>query len=340
MRGWNGDGSDRSGAWAVMPWPSSYWWSRTAANCRCTATACWARSRTPRTRSRKRCWPRGVPSGVSKPGPRCAPGCTRSPRIAASTLCDRPGDGRPLTCHPTVSRSPSRPGSGRCTGSSRTPTLLLEGVADAEPGPDVRIESREAISLAFVTALQHLPPLQRAVVVLRDVLGYPAKEVAGLIGTTEESVTSASSGPAPDCNASGRIRRTYLHRHRGHQLSATWWSGSRPHTSRETSTPSLRCSPRTSSWPCRRCPWSTWDARWRSNSYGPWSSIPVGRSASSRPGRTVNRQSASTSSIRSPTWHTPPVCSSAPWPAGAVSALIRFDIAVLDRFGLPRTLDA
>ncbi len=71
------------------------------------------------------------------------------------------------------------------------PDLLLEGIPDAGPGPDTRIEAREAISLAFVAALQLLPPRQRAVLVLRDVLGFRAREVAAMLGTSEESVHSA-----------------------------------------------------------------------------------------------------------------------------------------------------
>jgi RNA polymerase sigma-70 factor (TIGR02960 family) len=71
------------------------------------------------------------------------------------------------------------------------PDLLLEGIEDTAPGPDARVEAREAISLAFVAALQLLPPRQRAVLVLRDVLGFRAKEVAAMLDTSEEAISSA-----------------------------------------------------------------------------------------------------------------------------------------------------
>ena len=70
------------------------------------------------------------------------------------------------------------------------PDALLEGVMDVPVGPEARYERAESISLAFVTALQVLPPRQLAVLVLRDVLGFHASEVAGMLDATIDSVNS------------------------------------------------------------------------------------------------------------------------------------------------------
>jgi len=70
------------------------------------------------------------------------------------------------------------------------PDVLLEGIRDEAPGPEARYETREAIALAFIVGLQHLPPQQRAVLVLRDVLGFRAAEVAEMLETSDASVNS------------------------------------------------------------------------------------------------------------------------------------------------------
>jgi RNA polymerase sigma-70 factor (ECF subfamily) len=70
------------------------------------------------------------------------------------------------------------------------PDVLLEGIPDQAPGPEARYEAKEATALAFIVGLQHLSPQQRAVLVLRDVLGFHAGEVAEMLDSTEQSVNS------------------------------------------------------------------------------------------------------------------------------------------------------
>ncbi|MEU4426668.1 RNA polymerase subunit sigma-70 [Actinoplanes sp. NPDC024001] len=88
-------------------------------------------------------------------------------------------------------RPPEPTRRGESTWLTPYPDALLDGLPERAPGPDVRYETREAVELAFVAALQRMPPRQATTLILRDVLGFPAAEVAALLGSTETAVKGA-----------------------------------------------------------------------------------------------------------------------------------------------------
>jgi RNA polymerase sigma-70 factor (ECF subfamily) len=114
-------------------------------------------------------------------------------RIATNRCLNALRDGarRPDVLSPESAMKPEPTRWGEPLWLQPYPDALLEGMPDRGPGPEARFETREAVGLAFVSGLQRMPPHQRAVLVLRDVLGYRAAEVADMLGTTEASVSSA-----------------------------------------------------------------------------------------------------------------------------------------------------
>jgi RNA polymerase sigma-70 factor (TIGR02960 family) len=115
-------------------------------------------------------------------------------RIATTRCLNmlRSASRRPEVRPPPLPAEPPKPSRiGEVLWLEPCPDLLLEDLPGTAADPAARYEMREAMSLAFVTALQLLPPRQRAALILRDVLDFPASEVAAMLDTTEQAVTSA-----------------------------------------------------------------------------------------------------------------------------------------------------
>jgi RNA polymerase sigma-70 factor, ECF subfamily len=114
-------------------------------------------------------------------------------RIATNTCLDA------LARHPRAVPEPTPPTGASVPAAPRAeiawlqpfPDQLLEGVAPSEEEPDAVVVAKETIELAFLAAIQHLPPRQRAVLILRDVLGWSAKETAALLESSVQSANSA-----------------------------------------------------------------------------------------------------------------------------------------------------
>jgi DNA-directed RNA polymerase specialized sigma24 family protein len=88
--------------------------------------------------------------------------------------------GRRVLAEPVPPFTPPEPTRrGEITWLQPYPDTLLDGLPDTAPGPDARYQAAEAVELAFVAGLRHMPPRQAATLVLRDVLGFDSHEVAG-----------------------------------------------------------------------------------------------------------------------------------------------------------------
>ncbi|HTT60190.1 MAG TPA: sigma-70 family RNA polymerase sigma factor [Bryobacteraceae bacterium] len=110
-----------------------------------------------------------------------------------SALATRGRNGRvlPETHRSPTTQMPDREPANDIPWLEPYPDSALEGIAESSPGPDARYEMREAVQLAFMAAIQLLPPRQRAVLLLQDVMGWSAIETARLLNCSPAAVNSA-----------------------------------------------------------------------------------------------------------------------------------------------------
>ena len=190
-------------------------------------------------------------------------------------------------------RPPEPTRRGEITWLQPYPDTLLDGISDSAPGPEARYQAIEAIELAFIAGMQRLPPRQAATLLLRDVLGFAAAEVASMLNTSQTAVKGtlqrARAALDQHRDQAGQPRP----RGRGRPRNRPWLAASPTRTSPPTSAGWSRCSPTTPGCPCRQR---------RTSTMAPAPSGPSCRPASA------------TAPSASCTWCLPGPTPSLPWP--------------------------
>ena len=115
-------------------------------------------------------------------------------------------------CLSMAARRPIERNEGGFTHLTPIPDVLLEELPSGEGDPAARYDLHESVQLAFLAAIQVLPPKQRAVLILREVLGWSAREVADLLDTTVASVNSALQRARATLERERRAGRLETHR--------------------------------------------------------------------------------------------------------------------------------
>ena len=180
-------------------------------------------------------------------------------RIATNTSLDAI-DRRPKRILPIDYGPPADPHGG--VGEPLVESVWIEpfpdetlGVEDGYASPDARYEQRESVELAFVAALQLLPANQRAVLILREVLGFSAQETADTLDTSVASVNSAlqRARASIEKRLPEQSQQETLRVARRREAPRAGRAVRRRLGAQRRATPSSRCSPRTPPSPCRRC---------------------------------------------------------------------------------------
>ena len=116
-------------------------------------------------------------------------------RLATNTCLNhrRTTSRRPQAAAPPPGTAPPPNGTDPVTWLQPYPDAFLDALPEPSPGPESRIETRESVSLAFIAAVQALSPRGRAVLVLRDVMGFTGGEVAVILGTSSDAVATQLS---------------------------------------------------------------------------------------------------------------------------------------------------